>query len=154
MLFFGPDETIDFGSVGTVDPLRQLNRSSGDFSGLIHILRVTDLIQLLNSTAQSGTLIIRDKEKSEAILIFAQGEIVQGQYGPHKGEEAVYAILSQEEGEFKFLQGNVPDPTHPIGVKTFSLLLEGCRRLDEVSFTQPEDTKKSSTTQIIPSAED
>lgn len=112
----------------------------GHFSGLLHALGVADLIQLLNSTLQSGMLTVKDVGQRAGKLILIQGEVAEAEFGDLKGEEAVYAMLSLTEGDFEFAQGTPTPPKSPISRKTVSLLLEGLRLFDE----------KRSKTQSIP----
>lgn len=49
-----------------------------------------------------------------------------------KAEESVYELFSWEEGEFRFLDGELPERTMvPMELDATSIVLEGVRRLDE-----------------------
>lgn len=49
-----------------------------------------------------------------------------------KAEESVYELFSWEEGEFRFLDGELPERTMvPMELDVTSIVLEGVRRLDE-----------------------
>lgn len=132
--------------VGSTTPAEQVVGVSqaiqpkGQFSGLLHALGVADLIQLLNSTLQSGVLTVADVSGRSGKLILIQGEVVEAEFGDLKSEEAVYTMLALTEGSFEFAQGTPPAPASPITRKTVSLLLEGLRLFDE----------KRSKTQSIP----
>ena len=102
------------------------------FAGILRALRLTDLIQLLNATMQSGMLTIHDGRNNEGHIRLNQGEIDTSEFMDKKGDEAVFAMLALKEGEFEFAQGDpiagkVPEK------RTMSLLLEGCRLADEAS---------------------
>ena len=49
-----------------------------------------------------------------------------------KAEESVYELFSWEEGEFRFLDGELPERTMvPMNLDATSIVLEGVQRLDE-----------------------
>lgn len=106
-------------------------KPKSQFSGVLHALRIVDLIQLLNSTAQSGTLTIQDHERRPAKLQFVRGEIKSARYLDKTREEAVYALLTIRDGSFEFLREDIEMPPEPIETGTISMLLEGCRQADE-----------------------
>lgn len=101
------------------------------FSGVLHALRIADLIQLLNSTEQSGVLTIHDDKQQIAKFFFVKGEIKRAEYGDLFREEAVYAVLRVRDGSFEFVRQDIEMPPDPIESRTMSMLLEGCRRADE-----------------------
>lgn len=113
---------------------------AGHFAGQLQVVPLTDVIQLLNSSQQSGILSIEDVKKKRAKLIFNDGEIVAATYDGAFAEEAVYKALGVKKGSFDFLPGSPPAAPAPIRKKTLSLLLEGCRLLDE--DTQPSPAKE------------
>ncbi len=63
-------------------------------------------------------------------MYFAGGNVVHATVGAHSGEEAVYELLTWEDGEFE-LESDVSPPERTITVNWSSLLLEGLRRIDE-----------------------
>lgn len=103
----------------------------GHFAGRLDILSVSDLVQLLNATRQSGILTIVDEDRHSALLSIHRGEILQAQYRDHRGPEAVYALLRRREGQFEFIQGAPAIPARPMQIPTLALLLDGCRMVDE-----------------------
>ncbi len=107
------------------------SRHSGHLAGSLEIFSVIDVIQLLNATRQNGILRITDSHRRGASLVFADGEIIAATYGKLAGEEAVIAVVPLHEGHFDFMPGPPPKTPIPIPKKTLTLLLEGCRRLDE-----------------------
>lgn len=61
-----------------------------------------------------------------------------------KAEESLYDIFSWSEGEFRFLDGQLPERTFiPMDLEVTGLVLEGARRMDEWSMIR----------QVIPSAQ-
>lgn len=106
-------------------------KPQGQFSGVLHALRIADLIQLLNSTSQSGILTVHDDKNQTATFHFIKGEIKRAEYDAKTHEEAVYAALKVRDGSFEFVRQDIEMPPDPIQTGTISLLLEGCRRADE-----------------------
>jgi hypothetical protein len=140
MLFFGPDKTTD-----AAKPAARTNagsglktepgRKTGSISGLLSILSVTDIIQLVNFTTQSGVLSVRTPDLQVSEMVFCDGEIVQARYMGKSGVSAIFASLSITSGEFEFVQGDPPRPEDCIQENTVSLLLEGSRLLDEAGVS-------------------
>ena len=125
-----------------------LQEGRNKFEGSITTLPVTDLIQLLNATQQSGMLVIVDTEGRQADLGFVDGEIEQAHYDGHHGEDAVYHLMRARRGRFEFTKVDRPpaaadrtsapgDPAQTVSGerqivrRTQSLLLEGARLMDE-----------------------
>lgn len=124
MLFIGPDQVqVQGEGLGEGE--------QGTFSGQLETLNVVDLIQLINSTGQSGLLNLRDSKNKIATTTFIRGEIVTSSYGVLRQEEAVYAVLAMNEGDFDFVRGEQTMPLDPIENKTQTLLLQGCQLKDE-----------------------
>lgn len=133
MLFVGPEHPRVAHRLRPVDEEAAPEpKRAGHFSGKLEILRITDLIQLLNSTNQNGMLTVRDAQHHVAELSFQNGEIRRARYQSWQGEKAVHAVLARAtRGEFEFVQGQPPHCDNPIAKPTLTLLLDGCRLLDE-----------------------
>jgi predicted regulator of Ras-like GTPase activity (Roadblock/LC7/MglB family) len=74
-------------------------------------------------------LVSNDKE---AVIYFKEGSVVHAVVGQTSGEEAIYKILSWDEGEF-VLNVGVQSPEVTIKRNWSGLLLEGAKRLDELT---------------------
>lgn len=111
----------------------ETDKQRSHFSGLLHALLISDLIQLLNSTMQSGVLTVQDPERRTGRVFFLHGEIVAARYEEKSQEDAVYALLRIKKGSFEFIRENITMPENPIKTRTISLLLEGCRLADEAT---------------------
>ena len=114
------------------------SKHAGHFSGQLAVVPLTDVVQLLNGTRKSGILTIQDSENRRAKLVFSEGEILAATYSGTFAEEAVYKALAIKSGTFDFLPGQPPSALSPIQKKTISLLLEGCRLIDENSTPEPQ----------------
>ena len=113
------------------------------FSGLLRSLRIPDLVQLLNTTQQTGMLTVEDLNGQPGRAYFANGEIISAEYMNKSGDEAVYALVTVKDGHFEFLSENTPPPARTIQVRTMPLLLEACRRADESMLDSLSDSEKS-----------
>ena len=123
-------------SVGTTSP------KQSHFSGLLRSLRIPDLVQLLNSTQQTGMLILEDLSGEPGRAYFANGEIISAHYRNMNDEDAVYAMVAIKDGHFEFLTEKTAPPPKTIHNRTMPLLLEACRRADEsVSDISPDNEK-------------
>ncbi len=100
------------------------------FSGLLRALRIPDLVQLLNGTQQTGRLTIEEAGGGKALVYFVAGEIVSASYRGKADEEAVYALMMIQDGQFDFVN-ETPTAAATMHTRTMPLLLEACRRADE-----------------------
>ena len=130
MMFVGPKHPQVAKKIHPQQDRQTSQHLSGHFSGKLEILRMTDLVQLLNSTRQNGVLTIRDPSKHVAEIAFVDGEIQTARYKQLQGEEAVYGLLDNVNGDFEFVQGSPPSGGQTIQKQTLSMLLEGCRLLE------------------------
>lgn len=95
-------------------------------------LRDMSLPTLVQMTCQEGNqarLTIQHDDK-EAILYFADGNIVHAVLDDQAGEEVVYHALTWEDGEFDLESGKT-SPAHTIETPWSALLVDGLHRRDE-----------------------
>jgi hypothetical protein len=92
-------------------------------------MALPDMIQVLWHGRKSGTFRIRAKNESGE-LHFVDGNIYNALWGKLRGEEAFYAMLFLQEGDFTLLP-NARPPARVIEQTPEALLLEGLRRIDE-----------------------
>jgi predicted regulator of Ras-like GTPase activity (Roadblock/LC7/MglB family) len=110
--------------------------TSMSIEGNLQEMNVADLIQ--HSCAEGRTIRItlqNNVEDITGIVFIDSGEIVHAELGSLKGEEAVYSLLSWEEGTFQ-RDPDVPAPEHTVHRSTTGVLLEGMRRIDEQANLQ------------------
>lgn len=106
-----------------------LRRRGGGLSGSIKDVGLTEVVQILGQSRKTGCLRVVSKSRvGEAY--FEEGSVVHAAFGATEGEEAVYAILALEDGDFKF-DGNAKPLKRSMKASVEALLLEGMRRLDE-----------------------
>jgi CheY-like chemotaxis protein len=98
-------------------------------SGSLREMSLADVLQLLSNGRKSGRLqITADGLQGE--IGFAEGHIFEATFGQLAGEEAVYAMLALEDGDFALDTTYMPR-RNLVNVGAESLLLEGMRRMDE-----------------------
>jgi response regulator RpfG family c-di-GMP phosphodiesterase len=104
-------------------------RTSRGVSGRLRELGLPDMVQVLFHGRKSGSLKIRAPEGAGEIH-FAEGNVVNAFWGELRGEEAFYAMLKLEDGEFG-LDPSFRAESRIIQHSSEALLLEGMRRMDE-----------------------
>ena len=96
-------------------------------------MNLIDLLQALGPSRKTVKLIVTSQKK-KLTLFLNQGTIVYAESDGLRGPDAVYAALAWTDGTWKTMTitpDSIPEPN------TFSsnesILMEGCRRLDEMS---------------------
>ena len=102
---------------------------SASFAGSLSDFRVLDIIQLLDLSQKSGLLRI-SAESGDGLVYFREGEMLHAEFAGQVDEEAVFRMVELDEGSFSFAQRHV-ERAKTIGASNTSILMEGCRRMDE-----------------------
>jgi len=97
--------------------------------GSLKELSLANIIQL-NCNEMNTASVGLTHEGQEGLICFGDGAIVHAAVGDLTGEEAVYELLSWDDGTFVVRQGEAA-PRKSISSNWNSLLLEGIRRVDE-----------------------
>jgi DNA-binding response OmpR family regulator len=105
------------------------NRGARGVNGSLKEMGLSEIVQILWHGRKTGRLKIRSKTESGEIH-FVNGAIFNALWAQLRGEEAVYAMLRLEDGDF-VLDPNFQAPQQVIQANPEALLLEGMRRLDE-----------------------
>ncbi len=98
-------------------------------SGSLSEMSLPDIVQILWHGRKSGALRLRSRGDTGEIH-FQTGSIINAMHGKLRGEEAFYAMLRLDDGEFA-LDPNFTPQAKVITESPEALLLEGMRRLDE-----------------------
>ncbi|MGE5849217.1 MAG: DUF4388 domain-containing protein, partial [Candidatus Methylomirabilota bacterium] len=101
--------------------------------GRLEMMSLPNIIQALEVERRTGLLYLTAAGRSGEIA-FSEGQIIAAMEGPRLGESAVYCLLAWTEGEFALEStgGNLPAEAR-VTRSNQSLLMEGHRRLDEIS---------------------
>jgi hypothetical protein len=99
------------------------------FQGSLAELHLPDIIQLVSVSGKTGVFRLTEGPNRGEIFL-QEGRIVHAELGSLGGEEAVYALATWKNGEFRFDSG-VAAPRQTIEKSNTSLLMEAARRLDE-----------------------
>ena len=101
------------------------------FEGHLHVLRPAELLQVFHMHQKSGNLIF-DLSQGPARVTFRDGALIAARYGDFDNQEAIYAILAEQEGSFRFEPDLPPEDTRARELGDFMMILmEGLRRLNK-----------------------
>lgn len=108
-------------------------KTRDQFSGLLNIIRIEDVMQLVDSAGKSGQLVIRDESGGVlGSVSFADGRVIAAEAGKARGKEAVVELLRGKGHSFEFASGSAdPAGDGAMNVGTTSLLLDASRIIDE-----------------------
>jgi DNA-binding response OmpR family regulator len=100
------------------------------FSGRLSDMAVVDLIQTIEISRKSGLIQFTGEGGKQAAIYFRDGKVIDAEAGPLAGEDAVYRLLTWNDGEFEVVFRTVRR-RDVIQMSSQGLLMEGMRRLDE-----------------------
>jgi CheY-like chemotaxis protein len=100
------------------------------FVGRLSDMPVIDVIQTVEISRKSGVIQFVGEREQLAAIYFRDGKIIDAEAGPLQGEDAVYRLLTWNEGDFEVVF-RVVRRREVITVSSQGLLMEGMRRLDE-----------------------
>ena len=114
--------------------LQRTEASRSGISGDLVQMPVIDLLQALELSQKSGVLILALPKGSAQILI-RHGNLIRADYCNKSGKEAVFEILKEKEGRFKF---NPDLPKEKLDApeigSLMEILLDASRMIDEERF--------------------
>jgi hypothetical protein len=106
-------------------------RAPRGVSGSLTEMGLPEIVQVLWHGRKTGSLKIRSGS-DQGEIHFVEGAVYNALWGTTRGEDAVYAMLSLNTGDFS-LDPTFKAPQQVIRASPESLLLEGMRRLDEAA---------------------
>lgn len=106
-------------------------REQDDFAGRLNIISVPDVMQLIDSTRKSGTLLVTRASGIVGSVEFIRGQAIRAECGGKRGAQGVYELMARGGEGFMFKQGEPESQGSEIQESTMSLLLEGSRLMDE-----------------------
>ena len=137
---FGPPHDFDLVAARINRAIRSRPREQpesaaepGQFSATFEHFSFLDLAQMLSQGMKTVRVDLSRSSGEKAVLYMQKGRIVHATCGKLAGPEAVYGVIAWEtDGEFTVREESTfPEPT--IKASTESLLMEGCRLLDEAA---------------------
>ncbi len=110
-----------------VSAIQRTHNLAGDFAGL----EFSDLVGVLQIGHRTGRLWVATA-RAPAELLFQNGELLWVAYGNLEGDDAFYALMAEEEGQFEFTTASFPPGTLApnVSLPATTLLMEGARRID------------------------
>ena len=108
-----------------------LARADRALEGNLRMMSLASIIQINCEERNRAQLSLNHQGKTGEIF-FDNGEIIHAETTNLTGEEAIYSLLSWDNGNFKLKMGATP-PLKTITNNWSGLLLEGMRRLDETN---------------------
>ena len=104
------------------------------FEGDIGELPIPELLQFIHISGRDGVLVISDLGgKPRAVIHYVDANIVHATCDGISGREAVFASISFNSGRFEFFRGKAARIERTIQENVQNLILEGLRRIDELS---------------------
>lgn len=104
--------------------------SDVDFSGKLSFLNLGELLQLLGSSAATGTLRIFSCKPDPGLIMLDKGNPINAAYGALSGLEALFPLFGWIDGRFEFIR-ETPACERTIKKGRMELILDGLRLLDE-----------------------
>ncbi len=109
---------------------RFVREGAKPFSGKLDVMNLVTVVQVLADSGRSGTLYVDDYEKRQGVVGYKDGRIYAVKLDKTVGEEALYALLTWQRGDFWFDPLEIPKEDK-VQQGVMNLLLEGMRRIDE-----------------------
>jgi CRP-like cAMP-binding protein len=116
--------------------LTRLNRArSEDFSscmqGKLQEMAPAELFQVFHMNSKTGVLSL-DLPRGPGKISFREGCIINARYQGLENEEAIFAMLAEHEGTYRFTIGLSPQEMKAAEIGDFMrLLMEGIKRVDD-----------------------
>ncbi|WP_163337038.1 DUF4388 domain-containing protein [Desulfopila sp. IMCC35008] len=118
--------------------LQQVNAArTRDFesamTGRLNEVVPAELFQVFHMHKKTGVLEMNLVD-GEARVSFREGCLINAVYGEKKNQDAIFAMLAEKDGFYRFNAGLSPQEMKAAEIGDFmALLMEGVRRVDEVS---------------------
>ncbi len=116
--------------------LRQTNEAKAQafascMSGRIDEIAPAELFQIFHMHQKTGVLTLDFSGRSGKVS-FRQGCIINAEFGELRNEEAIFKVLAERRGLYRFTTGLSPQEMRAAEIGDFmALLMEGVKRVDE-----------------------
>jgi len=110
-----------------------LGEDEGDpvMSGRVDAILPAELLQVFHMHQKTGKLLL-DLEGGTARVTFREGAVIAARYEELDNQEAIYSMLSERKGYFRFLPGLPKSMMKSREIGDFMMILmEGLKRMDE-----------------------
>jgi hypothetical protein len=102
-------------------------------TGRIDEIVPAELFQIFHMHQKTGVLSM-DLSKGSGKVSFREGCIINARYGEWQNEDAIFKVLSEKKGHYRFTSGLLAQDMRAAEIGDFmSLLMEGGKRIDEES---------------------
>lgn len=108
--------------------------------GIFHKDTLTEIFSMIDSNRKTGCLLVETTESS-GMVFFEEGTITYAISNTLMAEEALFSILSQKTGSFRFISDKKPVSQH-VNLDVQSVLLEKARIEDETTHVAIEQLMK------------
>ncbi len=100
-------------------------------TGRLDAILPAELLQVFHMHQKTGKLLL-DMESGTARVTFREGAVIAARFEELDNQEAIYAMLSERKGYFRFVPGLPASMMKSREIGDFMMILmEGLRRLDE-----------------------
>ncbi len=100
-------------------------------TGRLDAISPAELLQVFHMHQKTGKLLL-DMESGTARVTFREGAVVAARFEELDNQEAIYAMLSERKGYFRFITGLPESMMNSRELGDFMMILmEGLKRLDE-----------------------
>ena len=119
--------------------LQAIQGEEGAIEGKLGAFRVENLLQVINGDFKTGRLILKVAKGVGGVVFFDKGKVTHAVTMPERveGNEALYRMISWQNGRFSFEDGDFEHPNTVTG-SLMSLIIEGLRRFDEAKKAETE----------------
>jgi len=115
----------------TVSNASHFNTFDAGMSGWIREMPPAELFQIFHMNQKTGVLSL-DLSRGEGKVSFREGCVINAQYHDLSNQAAIFAILNEKEGRYRFTTGLSPMEMKAAEIGDFMMLLmEGIKRIDE-----------------------
>lgn len=110
-------------------------------SGTLKDLSLASLVQV-QCSEQAHAQLTLTRDGHTGVLVFADGELVAASVDDKLGEEAVYELLTWEDGNFR-VDNDSTSVTRNVQVPWSAILLEGLRLADEARAARDQQLEQN-----------
>ncbi len=100
-------------------------------SGPLEIISPAELLQMFHMHQKSGRLLLETR-RGTAKVLFREGALIAARFLDLDNQQAIFQMLREKKGSFRFLPGLPPGMEHAREIGDFMMILmEGLKQLDE-----------------------